>query len=281
MSGYTRVSEIVGESAARAIGDAITDARNEAFLRDVAFAAALVGSSDASVLSSPGDRVTVDSGSTAAAAGSADPSARLPPAPSPEVAVDLGEARRRVSALALSRSRSLDRDDRVAAVVIRRALDGDPLARAGDPETVLAGASDGLSPEAAVRSAVWSVALALPLGAPFGVAREILQKSLRDTPDAPSGGWLAFAETAYRRAMRSRRASDAKAAIAEARFKAAVLADAGPRTSPSDGGSGGAGGTPPPSTPFDDEDPNAWKDLLRKRADGSLSPIPQIGRAHV
>lgn len=157
MTGFTRVAEILGEDVARELGDHLTDACNEAFLRSVIDAPERASSSAAIAL--PGALAT-------------------PPPPAP---IALGELRQEISGLATRRMRSHERDDRIVSLLLRRALEGEALARPGghgDVETVLDGATRGIGRRAALERVTRALAFSLPPSTPWSAVREILRASI-------------------------------------------------------------------------------------------------------
>ena len=321
LTGYTRLAEVCGESLARAVGDAVADAKNNAFLQEIEVELAV----PAAVLPIP-------------AIPSAIPSIPVSSPIPPAVPIDLQSVRDALAKCVASRARSLDRNDKIAAILLRRALAGQALAKpggAGDPETVRAGAVCGIAPAEAVRSVASDAAWALPTGVPWDAVAEVILLALGATPEAPLGGWRAEVEGHIARARKARRVREAERALEERRLRAAVFSappipPASPaavlQTSPpplaslppilqlndqsttvaltlpaSQSQISQLNGQPrgilpalfipqipilpaspppippssPPPPPPDDE---SWRDALRKRGDGSLTPIPHNAR---
>lgn len=284
LTGFSRLAEIIGEPAAFALGDLVSDARTNALLGDI----------DETPSFSPGPAISplpmqADGHANGHANGhtvSEAPALPLPAAPvagAPAAALDVAEARQSLISAANSKSRSLDRDDLVTAVLLRRVLHGSAVGHAvdllhpeidPDPETILAGQSRGLSPEAAVRRVIGEIARVLPAACPFDLPRELLRASLAATPEAPAGGWLEAARSHYRRADRARRLRDLESAQADERFKAAVFSYQPPPIPPQDIALSPVSDSPPPIP----TDPDKWRDKIKKRGDGTPTPIPHNAR---
>lgn len=247
MTGFTRVADIIGEDVAEEFGDYLTDARNEAFLRG--FGASM-------------------------AASSANPETRaltIVPAP-----VDVGSLRAIMSDLAAKRARSFERDDKIAAILLRRVLAGRPVTHEGDVETVLDGAEQPVAPDEAIRNIAGTMAFVFPPGTPWEGAAEVLRTSLRATmrdPNNSTRDWLEFAEKTYKRSQQTREISDLQRQKDNAerveKIRAAVTASAT------------VSAWRTPTQPPDGDD---WQSLLEKSKDGTAastqSNVARILRNH-
>jgi hypothetical protein len=246
MTGFTRVAEIVGEDVARELGDFLTDARNEAILRNTpVLGTAATGTSTA---------LTTTTGTAA----------------TPAAPVDLAALRKEVSALASKRMRSLERDDKITGILLRRMLNGEPLAQPGgigDPETVRSGDDNGIGREAALRTVTGLLAFTLDPSTPWDAVAEILRPSLSITAAEPGQNWLSTAQKFYKRSLTTRQVKEAerKAEIAtyQERVRQTALAAVKPEDVP---GGGGGSGMPP-------DGPN-WQDQIQKGTNGAFAQTP-------
>lgn len=240
MTGFTRVSEIIGEEAAKKLGDEITDASNESFLtRQRARAAA-----DKAIGANAGGAATTNGASAVPA----------PPAP-----IDVPALRASVRSAAMRKMASDDRDDKINAIILRRALAGEALGvpgGVGDVETVREGAAAGVDAEEAVRLVAGTLAFAFPSGTSWEGAAEVLRASL----SCMDPKLARCAERAYVSAqiarMKREEAAAAEQAAQQERLRANLLAQAG-------------GAAPPSGDPPDGPD---WEDLIiKKQGDGSIA----------
>lgn len=246
MTGFTRACEILDEDAVEEIGDYFVRAANEAAFKNLTSLSRLGGSNGAAA---------------AIAAPIATP-------------VSLGELRSAVVDLAQRRARSLDRDAQVAGVLLRRVLDGDPLAYPGghgDVETVFEGATRGIARKEAVRKVASTLAFALPAGTAWDGAREILRLSLAQMAPEEGSDWSLLAERAYKNAQAERAKRWAESELEAQTYRRRVTEAAN--------AAGGGGGAPPlpPSPPAPPDGPD-WRDLLTKSASGAIAQIPHNAR---
>lgn len=237
MTGFTRVVEIIGADVAKAFGDEITAASNEVFLRRAREREAAA-------------KKNGKNGTSTATATSATPTA-------PAAPLDLAELRSAVRAAATRKMASNDRDDKVAAILLRRAVNGEPLAFSGDVETRREGEADPVGADDAVRQVAGTLAFILPDGTPWDGAREILHESLAKMDSALGR----VAERSYVggqvRRIKLDETREAKAEEQREAIRENMRAQ---------------GGTPPPSN--DPPDGANWEDLIVKKPDGSIAQIP-------
>lgn len=191
MTGFTRVIEILndcdvdGEAVAKEFGDYLTDARNEAFLKGVS-----------------------KNGSNGSANGKNghshhDAFEEAPPLPDEALqVVDLAELRTAISKFASNRARG-ERDDRVLAKLLRRALAGEPIGLDLDPET-------GLNAEEALTRAVRAIASALPLDTPWDAVATLLQQSLGAHRVLTDVDYTDFAKKKWKSAVMARATREEK-----------------------------------------------------------------------
>ena len=250
LTGFTRLAEIVGDEAARDVGGAIVDARHEALLRDLGEPPEIPEELLETVV------VPGDSGET-----------KIIPFRVPKPVVDLADVRKRISSAAAGKARSLDRNDRIAGVLLRRLLAGEALSSgAADKETVREGCAGGLDPDEALRLVLFDVAVALPVEVPYEALSEVLRASLVATSGAPEGSWTERAKKHYKRALRAKRIRQLQSDADARKSREAIL-------------SSGDEAPPRPEQEVEEAPPDpAWKDELRRRGDGSLAQIPHNAR---
>jgi predicted P-loop ATPase len=177
MTGFTRVSEILGLSEARDIGYCFAEAaREELFERLTDFTDHEPGSLPS-----------------------------LPVAPS----VNIHDVADAVSALATKLARNVDHDTAILSVLVRRVLAGKPMGTLdglGDVETVKIGKQAGLPAEEAVCEVFFRIGLALdqsPLPskaeeqALWGALAEVARASLHVTPAQSGKDWLKIAQSNF------------------------------------------------------------------------------------
>jgi hypothetical protein len=249
MTGLTRVAEILngedveGLKIAKEIGDYFTNARNEACLRG--FTPRNLPANGAN-------------GANGAHAGGTNGANGYSTSLVPSGYTNLEDVRAAIAALASRRASSLEREDKIDAIILRRVLNGEPIAKPGgygDVETVREDAERGVTRDMAIRQAVGAIAFVVPEGTSWEAVAPILQPSLSSTIVDPGEDWMREAAKIYRSADLKRRAQSAERAAAEAARKDRILERMG-------AGSGGGGA--PPSPP---NGPN-WKDDLKKGAGG-------------
>jgi hypothetical protein len=241
MTGFTRTAEILGEDTAKEFGDFLTDARNEAYLRN-----------------------TPTFGSTTAGATTAGAQTSVAAAP-----VDLVLLRKEVSSLASKRMRSLERDDKVTGILLRRVLNGEALAQPGgmgDPETVRTGDDNGIGREAALRAVTGLLAFTLPENTPWEAVAEILRPSLSITAAEPGQDWLTTAQKFYKRSLTTRSVKEAERKNEMVVYQDRVRQNALAVIKADDVPGGGGGGLPP--------DGPTWQDLLTKGTNGAFAQTP-------
>ena len=247
MTGFTRVVEIIGNDVAKEFGDLITDARNAAILRNT-----------------PAFGVSGAPSTTSTA---------LVASPTPAAPVDLATLRKEISSLAGKRMRSMERDDKITGILLRRLLAGEPLAQPGgigDPETVRTGDDNGVGREAALRTVTGLLAFTLPDNTPWDAVAEILRKSLSVTAAEPGQDWLTTAQKFYKRALTTKAVKEAERRQEIATYQERVRQNALALVKPDDvpgGGSGGGGNGMPPDGP-------TWQDNLTKGANGAFAQTP-------
>lgn len=251
MTGLTRMAEIlsqyVGDEAeslkiAKQIGDLFTDAANEAFLRNI--------------------DVVVDGrrGSASSAPESVAPNGQTRTSPA-QVAVGLDKIRDVLGRLAARRARATDRNSQISGVLLRRALDGKPLAcpgGLGDVETVRCGAQSGVDPDAALQIVAGALAFTLPLGTPWGPVGEVLRLSLAQMP--PGEDWFVRAERVFKRAQMTRERGEIERRQRSEEVRQRLLAAHGVAGAPS--------AAPPPLG-------QNWIGTLKKKQDGSCAATYQ------
>lgn len=265
MTGLTRMGEILdgegvdGKKLSKEFGDYLTNARSEAFLRGFT----------ARVTISPSNGSNGSNGHTNGTNGTNGASTH---GLVPSIGYTrLEDVRKAIAELANRRAASFEREEKIDAIILRRVLNGDPIAKPGgygDVETVREEAERGVGRDAAIRSAVSAIAFVLPQGTAWEAVAPILQPSLSSTPADAGEDWLKEAAKIYRSADLKRKTLDVERAVAEAARQERVLAG----LLPSHGAASGAGGGDGPRTP--PGGPN-WKDDLKKGAGGltSLNPF--------
>lgn len=239
MTGLTRVAEILdeegleGESIGKEFGDLLIDARNEAFLRGM------------SPLSP--SQPSVEVGAVA------------PPVDLQELVRAIG---RRASDLCKAPS---TRDDKINAILLRRARGGQAIATPDgteDVETVRDGATTGVPAEEAVRYVAGALAFIYPESTPWEAVALVVGASLAVMREQSGKDWSEFMERAYRRAQATRKVRTAERSVEEGvrkeRVREVALVESGsPSTAPA---------LPPNGS--------NWEDDLKKNADGSRHQIP-------
>jgi len=240
MTGLTRVAEILdeegldGESIGKEFGDLLLDARNEAFLRGMR------------PLSPPVSSATGIESTSAS--------------------VDLQELvhliGRRASDLCRSPS---TRDDKINAILLRRARGGQALATldgVGDVETVRDGATVGVLAEEAVRYVAGALAFLYPESTPWEAVALVVGPSLAVMREQSGKDWSEFMEKVYRRAQDTRKVRAAERDVEEGarkeRVREVALAASGVPAS--------VAAIPPNG--------DSWEDDLKKNADGTRHQIP-------
>lgn len=205
MTGFTRAVEIVGEDAAKEIGDFLLEARHESLL--------------SKMLPSSTQRVN----------GHTTTSHNIPPVPpiigGPPLAVELAPLREILQTLAARRGRSLERDDQIDAVLFRRVLHKQSLGfpgGVGDVETKQPDSDRGISPQDALQKLAGKLAYAFPPETPWEAAAALLRPSAA----ASEGVVLAEAEKTYLRAQKRRDIADAEYRLADAEARARIAAKA-------------------------------------------------------
>jgi putative DNA primase/helicase len=156
----------------------------------------------------PGEPVEVDEALTLARG--------EPDSPAPGEPVDVGALRERLSKSAWSKSRKKDSESKVQAVVIKKILDGEPIADPGGRDAGLLQATGLLC---------WN----LPDGTPWEVALKLLLPSLSKMDLEPEGldYWTGEALDMYERAAKKRSAARAADEEALERLAARAKAKAG------------------------------------------------------
>lgn len=230
MTGFTRVAEILGDDVAKTFGDYLTDASNDVALkglkpREVPAVYPVLASYPAlsSVPALPAGIPPLPAGVPAL------PTLPVYVAPAAQVHTDINALRKQVSELAGKKSRSMERDDKINGILLRRVIHGEPLARAGgigDVETVREGEDYGVKPDDAMRLVVGSLAYTFPLNTPWGAAAEILRASIASLPATPGVNWMEAARKAYRRAQTKRILDEDKQAQEKVAYTEAVRANA-------------------------------------------------------
>lgn len=137
-------------------------------------------------------------------AGAAKPRAVVP-VPVYNGPIDLGELRKLLGELRVSKSRSIDKDEQERHAVLARVLDGEPLAPLG-------------ARTRALLSITGMMARKFPAGMPAEAAIEVLRASVVAMPMDPNDPeserlvdyWLGKAKLRYQAAMRDRVAADAE-----------------------------------------------------------------------
>jgi hypothetical protein len=207
MTGFTRVSEIIGVSEARDIGDCFAAAAEEEFFER------LTDFDDSEIES---------------------PTSGVAPSPlSPPPSINIKDVVDTISRAATSRSRRDDRDPQIAAVLLRRLLAGKILAQpggVGDVETVREGKLVGVDVEQAVRDVFFAIGVDLDQEAPtreseealWGAVAQVARASLAATPPQPGKDWLKIARSNFF-AARAVKLSDARERVRSATEREEVV----------------------------------------------------------
>ena len=235
MTGFTRVSEIIGADAARDLGEFINDARREIYQR------------------------AFERNFPERAKEFFEP---IPPSPAD---IDFKTLREITVKLATKKARSIKRDDKILAILLRRVLKNERLAvpgGVGDVETVPDGEENGVGRGKAVRRVVWALAYAFPPGTPWDAAAEIVRPSFQMTEADPGQDWMTVGEREFVRAQQKYAIEAAERAMREAERSEAARAEAIDEALPS--------GAPP--------DGEKWIDKLSKGANGSIAQTPANAR---
>jgi predicted P-loop ATPase len=220
MTGFTRACEILGQEEAEEFGDYLTDASNAALLRALGAGRAGTGSS----------QETGSSGATG------------PVAVKIQAPLSFDEARKRIKSAANKKMKSSEPDDCVFGLLLRRVLEGKPLALPGghgDVETAPSWTpNQGVGREAAIKQVIGCIAFTLPDTTAWDLVVEIVRPSIaalghEGAPGggAGGGGWLAFAEKTFQRAQDKRRIKnleqEAETQAERARARVGALAASG------------------------------------------------------
>lgn len=184
LTGFTRVSEIVGAEAAREIGDLFSDASNSSFL------AALRPLEEAAVSPS---------------APAAEPSQAADiPAPVPQVALDYDALKENIKKIRLKKRASKERAQRIEYVLLGRLLKKEQLATVdgeNDLETAEEGQRTGIRIIDAVRRTMSILANELPTNVSWEALIPLIGLSLRVNR---SDDWFNYARKSFARSRRAR-----------------------------------------------------------------------------
>lgn len=230
MTGLTTVAQIIGEAlgnleegraVAKEFGNFLTEARNEAYLRGFE------------------SNSTKDITETHT--------------------INLFSLKEAISKLAIRKGNSLDRNDKILAILLRRALKGEALVCENDVETVLEGEEKSIEADRAIAKVLGSVAYIVPSQTSWEAITELFRATLILTPSSNGESWATAGKRIYERALQSKKISDLEHQKKEAEYKELVRISAIERS-----GSGGNGGNKPPRK-------ENWEDDLTKKADGSLA----------
>lgn len=254
MTGFSRVSEILGTDEAKELGDYFTSAANDCFLSQFRPV--------------PRPRQPSPDGDSGAISVDED----VEPPAAPPVPIDFKELRREVTKATAKRQKSEDRSDKVDAVLLRRLHKHEPLVPAPgvpDPETIREQDGESATARDAVRSTARLLAFYLPKGTPWDAVEQLFAPSLAVTQGTDL---LGHARRSFEAAAKEREAGDYRAE-AELRtqqeaYRASqeALSLAATSTALVLSGSPQPPSIPtPPGTPPDG--PN-WQNLLTKVANG-------------